>query len=61
MGKRLVRTNHLNIRLSDPEYSLITGAAGVAGVSPSEFMRNAAKEKATLVSLAEDVRPDKVS
>ena len=49
MPKKLVRTNSLNIRLSDREFLLITEAAHELGVSPTEFVRNAAKAKAEMI------------
>ena len=44
--RKAPRTSSIPIRLSEPEISLLEKAAELLGENRSEFVRNAAKEKA---------------
>lgn len=51
MKKVKLKTRSLPIRLSQPEIEMIETAASLCGENRSEFVRNAAKEKANSLIL----------
>ncbi|WP_019500865.1 DUF1778 domain-containing protein [Pseudanabaena sp. PCC 6802] len=50
MTRSKLKTRTLPVRLSDAEFDLIDAAARALGENRSEFLRNAAKEKANKIN-----------